>query len=79
MENIYLYSEASKRSKGRAKNFDIQNVISVNNPLVIKNILFLHAWSGCDTTSATYGQGKGVITKKNSVIYSFTTHRSSLL
>ncbi len=32
--------------------------------LVIENILFLHAWSGCDTTSATFGQGKTAILKK---------------
>ena len=28
------------------------------SPLICKNILFLHAWFGCDTTSSIYGFGK---------------------
>ena len=28
------------------------------------HILFIHAWSGCDTTSATFGQGKATLLKK---------------
>ena len=31
---------------------------------IISHLLFLHAWSGCDTTSATYGQGKTNLLKK---------------
>ena len=29
----------------------------------IKNLLFIHAWSGCDTTSATFNQGKTTLMK----------------
>ena len=28
------------------------------------HLLLLHAWSGCDTTSATFGQGKTNLMKK---------------
>ena len=34
--------------------------------LTLKNLLFIHSWSGCDTTSATFGQGKGLLLKKMS-------------
>ena len=30
---------------------------------VCRNLLFIHAWGGCDTTSATFGQGKTTIMK----------------
>ena len=33
-------------------------------PTVLRNILFLHAWRGFDTTSATFGHGKASILKK---------------
>ena len=44
-------------------------VHKVLNPILHKNIiLFLHAWSGCDTASATFGQrkthGKSITTKE---------------
>ncbi len=32
--------------------------------MVTAHLLFLHAWSGCDTTSATFGQGKVSLMKK---------------
>ena len=28
------------------------------------HVLFLHAWTGCDTTSAIFGQGKTSLVKK---------------
>jgi len=28
------------------------------------HILFIHAWSGCDTTYAIFGQGKPTLLKK---------------
>ena len=30
---------------------------------VCRNLLLIHAWGGCDTTSATFGQGKTTIMK----------------
>ena len=30
----------------------------------MSHILFVHAWSGCDTTSATFGQGITDLPKK---------------
>ena len=32
--------------------------------MVTSHLLFLHTWSGCDTTSATFGQGKGSLMRR---------------
>ena len=37
--------------------------VSLENTLKVL-ILFIHAWSGCDTTSSIYGPGKTSIMKK---------------
>jgi len=42
----------------------IQDIIESTGELLTSHILFIHAWSGCDTTSATYGQGKTFLLKK---------------
>ena len=31
---------------------------SSRNEIVKEHLLFLHSWSGCDTTSAVFGRGK---------------------
>ena len=36
----------------------IQDVSAEVDPLIKNNILFIHAWSGCDTTSSTFGNNK---------------------
>ena len=33
------------------------------NLAIVKNILFIHAWSGCDTTSAIFNKGKTALMK----------------
>ena len=52
MGAIYFKSEAKKMV------WKIQDIIESTGELLTSHILFIHAWSGCDTTSATYGQGK---------------------
>ena len=32
--------------------------------LIVSHLLLVHAWSGCDTTSATFGHGKTTLLKK---------------
>ena len=41
------------------------------------SILFCHAWSGCYTTSASYGQGKAQIFKKLPRLQSFRNWQES--
>ena len=38
---------------------NIRDIISAISAITLKNLLFIHAKSSCDTTSATFGQGKG--------------------
>ena len=61
--DIFLFSIASKRRKSRQKIVSLKNAIDVTNPFIKENILFAHAWSGCDTTPSTYGHGKSTILK----------------
>jgi hypothetical protein len=64
MRDIYFYSAATRRSKEGPKIFSIRTLTSHLDSKILKNILFVHAWSGCDTTSATFGQGKNSIIKR---------------
>jgi len=42
----------------------IQDIVESTGELLTSHILFIHARSGCDTTSATYGQGKTFLLKR---------------
>ena len=79
MANIYLFSEAAKRSKAGQQMFSIQDIISSMAAVTLKNLLFIHSWSGCDTTSATFGQGKGLILKKMSSSQELSGVKSTVL
>jgi hypothetical protein len=46
------------------KVWNIRDLIIKAGPIVTSNLLFLHAWTGCNTTSATFGQGKLALMKK---------------
>ena len=58
MEDIYFSSEKSK------KIWSIRQVIKKVGPIVKDHLLLLHAWTGCDTTSAIFGLGKKDLMKK---------------
>ena len=60
---LFLRHEARKSIK---KNLEIISIINVTSSLpshVKENLLFIHAWGGCDTTSALFGQGKTAVLK----------------
>ena len=59
MADIYFMSETAKKTWR-----SIRKIINSMEPVVKKHILFLHAWTGCDTTSSIYGQGKTSLIKK---------------
>ena len=58
MADVYFQSDAQK------KMWKIHDVIVEVGDVVQAHLLFVHAWSGCDTTSATFGQGKTALLKK---------------
>ena len=54
----------SEENKNRKKKFvNIRKVIADLSPNVVKNLLFIHALSGCDTTSGIFNQGKLMVLK----------------
>ena len=63
MADIYFHSEV-KKSQKKSLVLKICDIICKVGQVITDNILFLHAWSGCDTTSATFGHGKTTLLKK---------------
>ena len=57
-------SEATKKSKAGLQVFCIRHIMESIGQLIVKSILYLQARSGCDTTSATFGHGKGALLKR---------------
>ena len=56
MGNIVVKHE--RKGKGVEKKIDIGKVARSLDKTVLDNLLFIHAWGGCDTTSAAHGKGK---------------------
>lgn len=42
----------------------VPDLVNKAGEVLTSHLLFIHAWSGCDTTSATYGHGKTSLLKK---------------
>ena len=63
MNVLYLSSETSARSKKAVQYTNISTLTKKLSPRITKHLLFAHAWSECDTTSAIFGHGKGEILK----------------
>ena len=64
MADICFHSEAKKTQKKGLKVWKICDLATKVGNIVTSHLLFIHAWSGCDTTSATFGQGKTSLLKK---------------
>ena len=56
--NIYMLAETPNKEDVDREFWKIENLVKVAGEVVTSHILFIHAWSGCDTTSAIYGQGE---------------------
>ena len=63
MADVYFLSEPKKSQKKGLQVWRICDLITKAGTLT-SHLLFMHAWSGCDTTSATFGQGKTNLVKK---------------
>ena len=64
MADTFFYSEAKRNKSNTVPLYSIKDMsVSLGNTLKVL-ILFIHAWSGCDTTSSIYGLGKASIMKK---------------
>ena len=60
MADVYFLSEM----KSKKKIWKLKDVVNKTGEALSSHILFIDAWSGCDTTSATFGQGKTTLLKK---------------
>ena len=61
MATIFLRSE-SKQQKNM-KLLNVSRIAEIMETRIRSNLLFIHAWGGCDTTSATFNQGKSAVLK----------------
>ena len=55
--NLYMLADASRKGEGEKSIWKIEDLVESCGDIIIRHILFIHAYSGCDTTSAIYGQG----------------------
>ena len=60
-----------KANKRGARIWHMKKVKEQLGKEVCKNLLFLHAITGCDTTSRLYGVGKAIVQKKFENVLSF--------
>ena len=61
MGDIFMKSEPKKYQSMKLVN--IKTIAQSLDRNVMKNLLFIHAWGGCDTTSAIFNQGKTAVMK----------------
>ena len=67
--SVYIWNSEIADLLNRSKEIKIHEIsehsicMSTLSSNVVHNILFIHAWSGCDTTSSTYGHGKTTFLK----------------
>ncbi len=59
-----IFFQSTRQKAEGPKVFNISHIVEKVGHIVCANILFIHAWGGCDTTSATYGHGKTVLLRK---------------
>lgn len=55
--HLYLLSDAPSNKEDKEM-WRIEDLVKSTGDVITSHILFIHAWSGCDTTSALFGQGK---------------------
>ena len=61
--DLFFRPEPKQSSKTK-RVWNIKETKNLLGPSVYKNILFVHALLGCDTTPSIYGIGKGVALHK---------------
>ena len=53
-----VYFNTVKKTDGSRKSWNIKDVNESHDQCILKSILFLHAWTGCDTTSGAHEMGE---------------------
>jgi len=65
MSEVFFMSEAKRRQHGELRPVSVQKLQQHIGVSVCRNILVIHVFSGCDTTSALFGNSKGQILNSN--------------
>ena len=53
-----VFFQTFKKTNESRQTWSVKDVNENVDEFILDNIFFLHAWSGCDTTSETHGMGK---------------------
>ena len=61
MTNILVRSEYAIKEGKLLKQLSITEATSMLSVTLLQHLLFIHAFGGCDTTSAIHNKGKGAI------------------
>ena len=64
MADIFLLSEAAKWQRQDIKFINVRRLVNLSGQTLVSHLLFIHAWSGCDTTSAIFNQGMAAMLRK---------------
>ena len=64
MSDIYMRSDPKRGQKKGLKLYSIRDIQAKLGCDVILYVLSIHAWSGCDTTSAIFSKGKSIAMNK---------------
>ena len=54
---LYMFADVGGNRDIERSMWKIEDLVEATGDTITSHILFIHAWSGCDTTSAIYGQG----------------------
>jgi len=76
--DIYFVSEAKRCKNGELRPVNVHYLQEQIGLSVCRSFLLLHAFSGCDTTSAIYSHDKGQVLKKIKGL-DCLTHMSELM
>ena len=72
MADIYLLFGSKQLRRKLKKLINIRELAEKTSRAVLQNLLLIHVWGGCDSTSAVYGHGKcaiiTIIQKSDSVL-----------
>ena len=55
---IYLLTDSSSSKDADKELWKIEDLVKANGDVITSHILFIHAWSSCDTTLAMHGLDK---------------------
>ena len=75
MANILMLSDSAQRKEKSLKVYNIKEIAEKLNHEILKYLLVIHPFTGCDTTSSIYDEGKNCSKISNEVCKSLKVVR----